>query len=326
MQNAKSSINFGSSVLPQQVSVMTTLAFYEGNIVPIEDARISITNHTFHYGTGCFAGIRGYWNADHEQLYVFRLKDHYTRFLNSAKLLYSFIEQDNQQLQDITLELLQREGWRENVYIRPIAYKDEGVFRVWLHDAKDKVAIFSQPTGGYLPDDKGISVCVSSWRRVDDTAIPARGKVNGTYVNNSLAKSEAMLSGFTEAILLNQDGHVSEATAANFMMVRDGRLITPPITANLLEGVVRRSMAELARDRLGLEFEQREIDRSELYMADEAFFCGTGVQMAAIGSFDHRQVGDGGKGPVTTALSDLFYRVITGEEEEYRHWLTPVYS
>ncbi len=304
---------------------MTTLAFFEGEIVPIDQAKISITNHTLHYGTGCFAGIRAYWNETREQLYIFRLPDHYTRFLNSAKLLHSVIEYSNEDLQQFTLELLRREGWKQNVYIRPIAYKDEGVFRVWLHDAKDKVAIFSQPTGGYLPGNDGITVCVSSWRRVDDTAIPARGKVNGTYVNSSLAKSDAMLSGFNEAILLNQDGHVSEATAANFMMVRDDTLITPPITANLLEGVVRRSLVELARDRLGISVEEREIDRSELYMANEAFFCGTGVQMAAVKSIDHRVIGDGKMGPVTRQLGDLFYRVLTGEEAEYRHWITAVY-
>lgn len=304
---------------------MTTLAFFEGNIVPIDAAKISITNHTLHYGTGCFAGIRGYWNAQHQQLYVFRLADHYARFLNSTKLLHSVIEFDNSQLQEFTLQLLRQEGWKQNIYIRPIAYKDEGVFRVWLHDAKDKVAIFSQPTGDYLPDDKGLSVCVSSWRRVDDTAIPARGKVNGTYVNSALAKSDAMLSGFNEAILLNQDGHVSEATAANFMMVRDGKLITPPVTANLLEGVVRRSMLELAQDRLGIAVEQRQIDRSELYMADEAFFCGTGVQMAAVAHIDHRRIGNGEKGAITSALGDLLQRVLSGQEPQYAHWLSAVY-
>lgn len=304
---------------------MTTLAFFEGRIVPIDAAKISITNHTLHYGTGCFAGIRGYWNDSQKQLYVFRLQDHFARFLNSAKLLHSRIEYSNEQLQAFTLELLRQENWRENVYIRPIAYKDEGVYRVWVHDALDKVAIFSQPTGGYLPNDNSLSVCVSSWRRVDDTAIPARGKVNGTYVNSALAKSDAMLSGFNEAILLNQDGHVSEATAANFMMVRDGVLITPPITANLLEGVVRRSMIEIARDKLGISVEQREIDRSELYLADEIFFCGTGVQMAAVGSVDHRTIGDGSKGPITAEIGDAFEKILLGEDDKYAHWISPVY-
>ena len=305
---------------------MTTFAFFEGEIVPVDQAKISITNHTFHYGTGCFAGIRGYWNASQQQLYVFRLADHYERFFNSAKLLYCDLACSSDHLQEMTLELLRREHWKENVYIRPIAYKDEGVFRVWLHDAKDKVAIFSQATGSYLPDKKGISACVSSWRRVDDTAIPARGKVNGTYVNSSLAKSDAMLSGFDEALLLNQDGHVSEATAANFMIVRNGTLITPPVTANLLEGVVRRSLVELARDVCGITVEEREIDRSELYLADEAFFCGTGVQMAAVQSIDHRVIGTGETGPITRQLGDLFHSILIGEEPRYRHWVVPVYA
>ena len=305
---------------------MTTLAFFEGEIVPIDQAKISITNHTFHYGTGCFAGIRGYWNDKQKQLYIFRLPDHYERFLNSAKFLHSHIGYSREQLEEFTLELCRQEKWNENVYIRPIAYKDEGVYRVWLHDAKDKFAIFSQPIGGYLKKEQGISVAVSSWRRVDDTAIPARGKVNGTYVNSSLAKSDAMLSGFDEAILLNQDGHVSEATAANFMMIRKGTLITPPITANLLEGIVRKSMAELAKDVLGIPVEEREIDRSELYLADEAFFCGTGVQMAAVGKIDHRPVGDEKMGPITKELGELFGRVLIGEEPKYHHWVTPVYK
>lgn len=304
---------------------MTTFAFFEGEIVPIEQATISITNHTLHYGTGCFAGLRGYWNDAQKQLYVFRIEEHFERFLNSAKLLHSEIEYSNEQLQGFTLDLLRKEDWKENIYIRPIAYKEKPIFEVWLHDANDRVAIFSRATSSYLPDDKGITACVSSWRRVDDTAIPARGKVNGTYVNSSLAKSDALLSGFDEAILLNQNGHVAEATAANFMIVRNGVLITPPITANLLEGVVRRSLVEMATNKLGLKVEEREIDRSELYMADEAFFCGTGVQIAAIHSIDHRVIGDGLKGPVTRSISDLYFRVLVGEEPDYKHWITPVY-
>ncbi|MEM7194108.1 MAG: branched-chain amino acid transaminase, partial [Pseudomonadota bacterium] len=293
---------------------------------PIEQARISVTNHTLHYGTGCFAGIRGYWSEQDHQLYIFRLKEHYERFLNSAKLLHADVGYTNEELQHHTLELMRKEAWKQNVYIRPVMYKEKGYFEVWLHDAKDQVTIMSQPTGDYLPTDQGLSVCVASWRRVDDASIPARGKVNGTYVNSALAKSDALLSGFNEAILLNQDGHISEATAANFMMVRNNTLITPPVTANLLEGIVRRSLLELAADKLGIQVEQREIDRSELYMADEAFFCGTGVQMAAIGSIDHRSVGDGRKGPVATKLGEVFLNVLTGQDSEYRHWVTPVYS
>jgi branched-chain amino acid aminotransferase len=178
--------------------------------------------------------------------------------------------------------------------------------------------------GKYIESDKGAKVCVSSWRRVDDTAIPARGKINGTYVNSALVKTDAMLSGYDEAIVLNQNGHVSEASAANFMLVRDGVVITPPVTANLLEGVTRRTLIQLMRDELGLDVVEREIDRSELYIADEAFFCGTGVQIAAIGSIDHRQLGDGSTGPITQQIRDLYFRVVMGEEPRYMHWLSPV--
>lgn len=305
---------------------MTKLAFFEGKIVPIEKAKISISTHTLHYGTGCFAGLRANWNSEQKQLYIFRAQEHFERLLNNARFLYCELPYSKQELEAITIELMRREGFKENVYIRPIVYKDEGVFRVWLHDAKDKLAIFAIPAGGYLRNTESISMCVSSWRRVDDTAIPARGKVNGSYVNSALAKSEAMLNGFDEAILLNQDGHVSEASAANFMIVRNGVLITPPVTANLLEGIVRRSIIELARSELGVPIEEREIDRSELYIADEAFFCGTGVGMASIGSIDHRVVGNGKRGAITAKLAHLYERVVIGEHDRYRCWLTSVYD
>ncbi len=303
---------------------MTSFAYFEGEIRPIEEAKVSVTCNTLHYGTGCFGGLRAYWNEEQEQLYAFRLADHYTRFLNSSKLLHCQLDYTVDQLVDITVQLLMREGWRENCYIRPIAYKDDNIYRVWLHDANDKIAIFSQPVGAYIPVEKGANVCVSSWRRVDDTAMPARGKVNGTYVNSALVKSDAMLSGFDDAIVLNQDGHVAEGSAANFMMVRDGLLITPPITSNLLEGITRRTVLELAENELGLTVHEREIDRSELYLCAEAFYCGTGAQVTPISTIDHRPVGDGGVGSITNQIRELYFRVVFGKESAYQHWLTPV--
>lgn len=303
---------------------MTTYAYFEGEIRPIEEAKVSVTCNTLHYGTGCFGGLRGYWNEERQQLYAFRLADHYKRFLNSAKLLHCRFDYTVEQLVDITVQLLAKEGWRENCYIRPIAYKDDGIYRVWLHDATDKIAIFSQPVSAYIPVEKGAHVCVSGWRRVDDTAIPARGKVNGTYVNSALIKSDAMLSGFDDAIALNQDGHVAEGSAANFMMVRDGAVITPPLTSNLLEGITRRTLLELIREELMIEIVEREIDRSELYLCDEAFYCGTGAQVTPISRIDHRDVGDGGVGPITRQIRDLYFRVVFGNEPNYMHWLTPV--
>ena len=303
---------------------MTTIAYFEDQFVPIDQAKVSVMCNTLHYGTGCFGGIRAYWNEEEGQLYGFRFIDHYRRFLNSAKLLHCKFDHTPESLSAITVELLQREGWQQNVYIRPLAYKDEGVFRVWLHDSKDKLTIFSQPVGGYIKVDKGAKVCVSAWRRVDDTAIPARGKVNGTYINSALIKTDAVLSGFDDALVLNQDGHVAEGSAANFMMVRDGVVITSPITANILEGITRKSLLVLMRKELGLEVVEREIDRSELYLCDEAFYCGTGAQVTPITSIDHRNVGDGNVGTITEQIRELFFRVVFGKEAKYKQWLTPI--
>lgn len=302
---------------------MTQYAYFNGSIVPMAEANVSIACNTLHYGTGCFGGLRAYWNQEQETLYAFRLVDHYKRFLNSAKLLMCNFDYTPEELRDITLELLAREGWRENVYMRPLAYKDDGIYRVWLHGGTDKVAIFSQPVGAYLAE-KMLNVCVSAWRRVDDTAIPARGKISGAYINSALMKSDALLSGFDEAIALNGDGHVSEGSAANFMMVRDGVLITPPITSNVLEGITRRSILQLAQEELDIEVQEREIDRTELYIADEAFFCGTGAQVSPIGTIDHRPVGDGTLGPITEQIRDLYFAVVYGRYEKYMHWLSPV--
>ncbi len=303
---------------------MTKYAYFHNEIVPIEQAKVSIMTNTFNYGTGCFGGIRGYWNASRQQLYVFRILDHYRRFLDSARVLLAKLDYTPESLAAITLDLLAHEGWTQNCYIRPIAYKADESIAVRLHDLKDEVTIFSQPVGNYLPIAEGIAVGTSSWRRVDDTAIPARGKIIGSYANSALIKSEAQLNGFDDAIVLNQDGHVSEGSAANFAMIRNGALVTPPTSSNILEGITRRTIIELVQQELGLPVEIREIDRSEVYLADEAFYCGTGAQVSPIISVDHRPIGTGKVGPLVTELQALYFRVVKGEEEKYMHWLTPV--
>jgi branched-chain amino acid aminotransferase len=301
-------------------------AYHRGQIVPFEQATVSVMNHTFNYGTGAFGGIRGFWNADEQQLFVFRPLDHFTRFLDSARLLMFKLDYTPERLLTILLELLHLENWRTNIYIRPVAYVADNLIGVKLHGLQYDVTMFSLPFGSYVPNEEGTSVAFSSWRRVDDNVIPARGKVIGSYANSALIKSDALLSGFDEALVLNQDGHVSEASAANFFMVRRGVVVTPPITANILEGITRRTVMELLREELGIEVVEREIDRTEVYLAEEAFFCGTGVQIAAITSVDHRPIGSGAMGPVTAALRDLYFRVVTGRVEKYRHWAVPVYS
>ena len=302
----------------------TKYAFFQGQIVPIEQAKVSIMTHAFNYGTGAFAGIRGYWNPEKEQLYVFRILDHYRRFLNSGKFLLAQVDYTPEQLAEITVELLAKEGWREDCYVRPLLYKADEVIGVRLHNLRDEVAIFSLPFGKYIQDEEGAKVCTSSWRRVDDTAIPARGKLIGSYINSALIKSEAMLNGFDEAIVLNQDGHVAEGSAENLFMVRNGVLITTPVHSNILEGITRRTIMQLAREELDIPVVVRTIDRSELYVADEAFFCGTGVQIVAIASVDHRPVGTGRMGPITQRIRDLYFRIVRGQEPKFMDWLTPI--
>jgi len=303
---------------------MTKFAYFNREIRPIEAAQISIMNLTFNYGIGCFGGLRGYWDPQREEINVFRIRDHYRRFLNSAKMLMATFDYTVDTLTDITLELLSREDWQENCYIRPLAYKANSMSGVQLHDQEDAVAIFAQPRGKAIQRSSGLKVCTSSWRRVDDTAIPARGKLIGSYVNSAFIKSDAKLSGFDEAIVLSQDGHVSEGSIANFFMVRDGVLITPPVSANALEGITRRTVIELAQAELGVKVVERDIDRTELYIADEALFCGTGIQIAPILSVDHRLVGSGAIGPITQEISDLYFQVVTGQAPKYQHWLTAV--
>ena len=305
---------------------MTRFAYFEGSVRPIEEAKISVMNQTLNYGTGCFGGLRGYWNEEQRQLYVFRIVDHFRRFLNSAKLLLAQLPYTPEDLAAITVEVLRAEEWSQNCYIRPLAYKADSSISVRLHNLQDRVTIFSEAAGPYRYTDHGGQICTSSWRRVDDTAIPARGKLTGAYINSSFIKSEAALAGYDDAIVLNQDGHVSEGSAANFMMVRNDALITPPATDNILEGITRRTIIQLAREELGLHVVERTIDRSELYLADEAFFCGTGAQVTPIASIDHRPVGDGEIGPITRSVRDLYFDIVYGRQPRFHNWLTAVHT
>lgn len=301
-------------------------AFFKGQIVAIEDAKISVRTHALNYGTGCFEGIRGYWNAEEQQMLVFRLHEHYERMLKSCGLLFIDLPYTAADLSRITIELLQREGFREDAYIRPLAYKADEMIGVRLHGLKDELSIFATPFGQYVDNEEGARVMVSSWRRVDDNSMPARGKITGTYVNSAFAKSEALMNGYDEAIVLNQNGHVSEGSAENLFIVRDGAVITPPVFDNILEGITRATVIQLCQERLGLPVQERSIDRSELYGADEVFFTGTGVQIAAVVEIDRRPVGSGRMGPVAAALRDVYFDVVRGRVPAYRHWCTPVYA
>ncbi|MFH1927757.1 MAG: branched-chain amino acid transaminase [Chloroflexota bacterium] len=305
---------------------MTQYAFFKGEFVPIEEAKVSIMTHAFNYGTGCFEGIRGYWNQEEEQLYIFRLMEHYQRLQRSSRIIFIDLPYSAEELSDLTVNLLRMNQHRSDTYVRPLAYKATEGIGVRLHDLEDDFAIFSVPLGRYLEKEEGASVSVSSWRRVDDNAIPARAKITGAYINSALCKTEAVLNGFDEAIVLTQDGHVSEGSAENLFIVRSGKLVTPPGTDNILEGITRATIMQLAREEMGLEVEERKIDRTELYIAEEAFFCGTGVQVAAIVDVDRRRVGSGKIGPVVSRLRDIYFDVVRGKVEKYKGWCTPVYD
>ena len=312
---------------PQAAPVETTelWAFFRGEFVPLRDANINVMTHGFNYGTAVFEGIRAYWNADEEQLFALELIAHYTRIRASARLLMMEVRQSPEELAEITVDLLRRDGLREDVYVRPIVYKSSETIGVRLHNLDSDITIFGVPFGQYIDTEGGIRAQVSSWRRTDDNAIPARGKITGAYVNGALAKSEAQLNGFDEAIVLTADGHVSEGSAENLFIVKNGILITPPVTDNILEGITRRRLLGIARDDLNITTLERSIDRTELYGADEVFLCGTGAQISPVIEIDRRPIGTGRPGPVSRDLSRAYFDAVRGRTPAYRDWLTPVY-
>ena len=301
-------------------------AFFKGRIVPYGEAKFGVLTHTFNYGTGIFGGLRGYWNEEARQLYVFRPMDHYQRFAESAKLLFMQLPYTKDQMVQFTMDLLRAENFQTDCYIRPLAFFSDEVIGVRLFDLTTDVTIASIPFGAYVSNEEGLHIGTSSWVRLEDNMIPARGKIAGAYVNSSLVKTEAHKNGFDEALVLNQNGHVAEGSAANFFIIRRGIACTPPITDNILEGIIRRTVMQLLRDELGVEVMERSIDRTEVYLSEEAFFCGTGVQLAAVTKVDHRAIGAGKMGPITTALRKIYFDVVRGRMPKYMQWCQPVYQ
>lgn len=300
-------------------------AYFEGKIIPIEDANINIMTHSFNYGTGIFEGIRGYWNAEEEQLYIFRLREHYVRMFKNFNL---FKMEPPLTLDDacrVTVELARKNAFRQDMYIRPIGYKSSYEIGPRVHDLDNEFTIFNIPLGDYVNTSDGLNVMVSSWKRVPDNSIPARSKATGIYINSALAKTEAKENGFDEAIMLTQEGYVSEGSAMNMFMVRDGELLTTPVTADILEGITRHAIIQIAREEMDIETTVRQIDRTELYVADELFFCGTGAQVAPVTSVDRRPIGNGKPGEITMKLQSLYFGVVQNRIPEYSDWLTPAY-
>jgi branched-chain amino acid aminotransferase len=301
-------------------------AYFRGAIVPYSEAKVGVLTHGFNYGTAVFAGVRAYWNEEHEQLYLFRVADHFQRLLHSAKVMCMDFDYSPESLTKLTLNLLRKESYRCDIYIRPLAYKADEIIGVRLHDLVDEISITAIPFDSYVANDTNAHVTFSSWRRLDDNMIPARGKVSGAYANSALIKTDAVRGGFDEALVLTQNGHVSEGSAMNVFMVRNGVLVTPAITENILEGITRSTVIDLARQELGVETIERPIDRTEIYMSDELFMTGTAAQIVAITQVDHRQIGTGKMGSIVVRLKELFQQVVRGNLPKYRSWTTPVYT
>ena len=304
----------------------TPYAFLRGELMPLADAKIGIMTHAFNYGTAVFEGIRANWNAEHEQLYLFRALEHFQRLRKSAHILMMKVAYTDEQLVQITQDLLRKADFHEDMYLRPMVYKSQEVLGVRLHDVQEDILIYASPFGAYLDIDKGIRCCTSSWRRAEDTAIPVRAKVNGVYVNSALAKTEAFNRGYDEAVLLNDDGHVSEGSGENIFVVVNGKLYTPPSADNILVGITRATVIELAQNELGLEVVDATIDRSELYIADELFMTGTAAHVTPVLEVDERLVGGGGIGPITAQLQKLYFDAVLGRLPKYERWVQPLYA
>jgi branched-chain amino acid aminotransferase len=298
-------------------------SFFQGKFVSIEDAKISVMTNGFQYGTGFFGGIRGYWNKEKKTILIFRLDDHYKRFLSSANILGCKFPYSHKELMDITLQLVKKNSPSQNVYFRPFAYVGNTELSPNFANVTLDFGLYMIPLEEYMPLGKGLHLVVSSWQRISDSAISTLAKASGGYINSALARKEADDNGFDEAILLNKHGNVAEGSAENLFIVRNGDIITPPISEGALEGITRRSVMKIAQD-MGFRVIERPILRSELYVSDEVFLTGTGCQVAWVEQIDKRIIGSGKIGNITAQLKDKFFAVVQGKDEEYKEWVTKI--
>jgi len=301
-------------------------AFFKGKIVPFGEAKISIMTHAFNYGTGVFEGIRGYWNAEKNNMYIVKLREHYERLERSAKLaMKTSLKYSLSEMEKFTVELARKNDYREDIYIRPIYYKSQEKIGLGLIGIEEDFCMFVSPFGAYLDITKGIRVCISSWWRISDKSAPQGAKITGSYFNSSLAKAEALEKGYDEAILLSHQRTVAEGSGENLFLVKHGKLITPPLSETILPGITRVCIMELAEKELGIKTIERQINQDELYAADELFFCGTGAQVSPIIEVDNKKIGRGEVGPITKQLQSLYFAAARGDNPKYADWVTPVY-
>ncbi len=313
------------SVTKKAAAHPNTWVFYNGEFGRYHDTKVGLMTHALHYGTGCFEGIRAYWNAKQEQLYLLQAPAHYERLRRSANVMQMTVPHSTEELVNLTIDLLRRNQFKSDVYVRPLLYASSEDIGVRLHNLEHSFFIYAIPFGNYVEIDDGIRCMVSSWRRLPDQSLPARAKITGSYAQAALAKSEAVESGFDEAIVLTIDGHVSEGSAENIFMLKDRTFVTPPVTDDILEGVTRTLLIDVIKDELGLPVVERSIDRTELYTCDELLLCGTGAQISPVIEVDRRMVGSGRVGEFTQELQNIYFGAVRGESAKYKDWTIPVY-
>jgi branched-chain amino acid aminotransferase len=294
----------------------------DGRIVKWEDAKIYVLTHALHYGTSIFEGIRAYWTG--KDLLIFRLDDHIDRMFRSVKILGIKVPYTADEVRKAIIETLKANGFREDVYIRPILFVSTPTVTLDVRVLDVSLAVIAFPFGKYLPPE-GIRATIVSWRRVSNTMLPVMAKIGGIYVNSVLALVEARSKGFDEAILMDANGYIAEGSGENIFIVRKGKIYTPPTYASILEGITRDTIITLATDE-GIPVEERPIAREEVYIADEVFLVGTAAEVTPVVEIDGRIIGDGKPGPVTKKLAELYAKVVRGQIEKYLRWVTLVYS
>jgi branched-chain amino acid aminotransferase len=320
------SVETKSKAAPKKPEVHpNTWVFHDGEFGRYNDVRLGLMTHALHYGTGVFEGLRAYWNGKQEQLHLLQAPAHYERMHRSANVMRMKLPHTTEELVNYTIELLRRNQFKSDVYIRPLLYTSSEEIGVRLHNLNHSFFIYAIPFGNYVEIESGIRCMVSSWRRVPDQSLPARAKITGAYANSALAKSEAVESGFDEAIVLTVDGHVSEGSAENLFMIKDGAFVTPPVTDDILEGVTRTLLMRIIKDELNMPLVERSIDRTELYTCDELLLCGTGAQISPVVEVDRRPVGGGKVGEFTQEIQNIYFGAVRGESPKYKDWTIPIY-
>lgn len=298
--------------------------FFKNKIIEEEKARVPLATHALQYGTGVFEGIRGYWNKEEKAIYLLKPREHFLRLNQSAKIMGWSVLYTPDEMTKFARELVRKNKPENDIYIRPFIFQASTKLGPLLGDELEPtLAMYVVLLGEYFSTSKGLKGRVVSWRRLDDSVIPPRAKVCGTYVNSALARTEAQASGADEAIFLNHDGHVSEASSANLFIARGGKIITPPPSANILEGITRAAVMEIART-LGISLIEREVDRSELYIADEVFLTGAACQIVYFSEIDGKKIGNGRVGPIVKQLREIYFKAVHGEAAEYASWLEKV--